>query len=615
MSIFSDVTHEEQWISVSDLMSALMMIFLLLSLFYMVSIIDQDEADEASVYQELMGENQTLMKQNEKLQAKVNQVVSQFFVVQKRSDQLVAADKLLTELKGEDVTPADIPTIVREHKQLLNELKAENIEAPEIPTILKEYTNLMEELKGTNTTVAEIPTIVNEQKQLRDELKGRSLTPTEIAAIVTEHTELADKLKGEKVDVKQVPTIVSEYKTIKELMADQKAPIVTLVKKHTELAEELEQAKKKLEGMNETHEFLQDLSLENIEKPDIPALVAYTKMLKELRNANVKTPEIPAIVVEHQKMLDEMKGENVKPPEIPTIVKDYKKLQEELKGRNLKPVEIASIVNDYEKLREELKTQEVEVSQVPRILSEYKILEDTLDAKDAANVVATLKRKNEEVEELKSQLKSTLTQAVVYDNAVKDLQQSLLVEFNSDLKKWNAELREDLTLRFNEPEVLFEAGKAEIKPRFKEILNEFFPRYLKLIMGKEYKDAVAEIRVEGHTSSDWIGLNPNSKEAYFRNMVLSQERARNTLFYIMDNVPTVKNNYSWLKSRMTANGLSSSRLVDKHGVLLTSKDSTGKEDRRLSRRVEFRVKLKQGSDIAKKLENADANNPDNPNLK
>ena len=191
-----------------------------------------------------------------------------------------------------------------------------------------------------------------------------------------------------------------------------------------------------------------------------------------------------------------------------------------------------------------------------------------------------------------------VSQAVIYEDVIKELRQSLLGEFNPDLKKWNAELRDDLTFRFNEPTVLFDVGKTTIKPRFKRILDDFFPRYIRVITSDKFRNDIAEVRIEGHTSSFWGDLDSNSHEAYFNNMVLSQGRSRNTLNYVIQ-LPVAKQQIGWLRSKLTANGLSSSKLVDENGYLLTDPDSSGVENSKRSQRVEFRVRIDAESKITK----------------
>ena len=151
--------------------------------------------------------------------------------------------------------------------------------------------------------------------------------------------------------------------------------------------------------------------------------------------------------------------------------------------------------------------------------------------------------------------------------------------FKDDLKKWNAEVDEDsLSFRFNSPEVLFDPGKADIKPQFKAILDDFFPRYVNVLMDKDFKDKIIEIRIEGHTSSDWAG--DTSEASYFKNMALSQERTRATLEYCLS-LPQISENREWIKHILTANGLSSSKL--KYA------EDNKTEDAVHSRRVEFRI--------------------------
>jgi outer membrane protein OmpA-like peptidoglycan-associated protein len=168
--------------------------------------------------------------------------------------------------------------------------------------------------------------------------------------------------------------------------------------------------------------------------------------------------------------------------------------------------------------------------------------------------------------------------AILYDDMRNDLYRSLLLEFKGDLEKWRAEIDPDLTIRFREPEVLFDSGKSDLKPKFLEILNDFFPRYVKILGLAQYRDSIEEVRIEGHTSSYWMGLS--SDQAYFKNMELSQARTRSTLEYVLTNT-RVFGFERWIKSLLTANGLSSSKPR-------FNADKT--ENPIASQRVEFRVR-------------------------
>ena len=155
-------------------------------------------------------------------------------------------------------------------------------------------------------------------------------------------------------------------------------------------------------------------------------------------------------------------------------------------------------------------------------------------------------------------------------------------EFRSDFLEWDVRLLEDLTIRFRNPDVLFEGGKAEIRPEFDGILRNFFPRYMSAII--PHREDIREIRIEGHTSSDFGGISEGDK--YIRNMGLSQERAYAILKFVLE-LPESSEYSEWAKPHITANGLSSSHLLNERGELISA--AGGEENRDLSRRVEFRL--------------------------
>lgn len=169
-----------------------------------------------------------------------------------------------------------------------------------------------------------------------------------------------------------------------------------------------------------------------------------------------------------------------------------------------------------------------------------------------------------------------------YDKIKTQLYIDLQDEFKEDLTVWRATIDSTLCVRFQEPSMLFDFDRAILKENFKNILDDFFPRYIKVLSRPEYHNNIVEIRIEGHTDSDG---------EYFHNMELSQNRTRAVLQYcfeLMDNQQA-----QWTKNLITANGLSSSQPIIVNG----------KEDKNLSRRVEFRVRTnaeKQLERIAEK---------------
>jgi len=181
--------------------------------------------------------------------------------------------------------------------------------------------------------------------------------------------------------------------------------------------------------------------------------------------------------------------------------------------------------------------------------------------------------------------------AEAWQQREEEIYQALSREFQDDLPKWNAIIiRKTLLIRFNSPEILFETGEDQIRPEFKTILDDFYPRYVRVL--KPFRKALDELRIEGHTSSEWENSSPS--EAYIENMRLSQDRTRAVLEYVL-NLVTIENEHIWLRRLVTANGLSSSRTI---------RTPVGLEDPVRSRRVEFRVRTNADSQIARILETA-----------
>ena len=55
-------------------------------------------------------------------------------------------------------------------------------------------------------------------------------------------------------------------------------------------------------------------------------------------------------------------------------------------------------------------------------------------------------------------------------------------EFKDDFEDWEVELDKDLSIKFTNPDVLFQSGKSDIRPKFANILNEFLPRYFDILL-------------------------------------------------------------------------------------------------------------------------------------
>ena len=159
-----------------------------------------------------------------------------------------------------------------------------------------------------------------------------------------------------------------------------------------------------------------------------------------------------------------------------------------------------------------------------------------------------------------------------------EIYEALNKEFRDDFSQWGAELdQKTLSVRFKEPDVLFKPNSSSIEEKFIVILDDFFPRYLKVLNNPKFRDSIQEVRIEGHTSSEWRS-DLGTDIAYLENMRLSQERARSVLTYVFGlKLPEQRD---WLIKHLTANGLSFSQRIE----------NDGKENFEKSRRVEFRIR-------------------------
>ncbi len=123
--------------------------------------------------------------------------------------------------------------------------------------------------------------------------------------------------------------------------------------------------------------------------------------------------------------------------------------------------------------------------------------------------------------------------------------------------------------------VLFTKGEAEIRPQLASFLRDFCPHWLATLRKSEAKADIGEIRIEGHSSSEWISADTPQK-AWVLNLDLSQRRAQAVLERCLGLVAGSALG-DWARGKLTAVGYSSSRPVL----------ADGGEDLRLSRRVVF----------------------------
>lgn len=187
--------------------------------------------------------------------------------------------------------------------------------------------------------------------------------------------------------------------------------------------------------------------------------------------------------------------------------------------------------------------------------------------------------------------KEQAQQNIVFEEfkATKDqLFSELQNTFRDDFKEWDMVLDKDLSIKFTNPDVLFQPAQVYIRPRFATILDDFLPRYFEVLLQEKYRDRIAEIRIEGHT--DTKPAYRYNNDPYIGNVILSQLRSAEVLKYFRQ-LPFYRNLAKDQERRLqfltTANGLSYGRTLDENGELTVESNQPAND--RLSRRVEFRI--------------------------
>lgn len=164
------------------------------------------------------------------------------------------------------------------------------------------------------------------------------------------------------------------------------------------------------------------------------------------------------------------------------------------------------------------------------------------------------------------------------------LVEALKKEFNdSDLKVSVDEKTGAISM---DSSILFETNQYTLKNTGKDFLAEFMPRYLKILLSREFTPYISEIVIEGHT---------DTKGNYLFNLDLSQKRAYSVAEYCIDSKNNILNDKERenLEKILSTNGKSFSDPVYAND---------GSIDAEASRRVEILFRLRDEDMINEMME-------------
>ncbi len=166
-----------------------------------------------------------------------------------------------------------------------------------------------------------------------------------------------------------------------------------------------------------------------------------------------------------------------------------------------------------------------------------------------------------------------------------DIYSKLEREFQGDMERWNASLsKDDLSIKFfmdeRSPKVMFKPGDGRQTDYYDDLIRDFCPRYYAVVRPMVESSLITEIKVEGHTSSEWKGGSDEST-SYYSNLELSQSRAKNVMESCLRSIEsTAGSDYIPFRKKTTANGVAFSKVIV---------GPDGRENANASRRVEFKI--------------------------
>lgn len=189
-----------------------------------------------------------------------------------------------------------------------------------------------------------------------------------------------------------------------------------------------------------------------------------------------------------------------------------------------------------------------------------------------------------------------------YIETKENLHDKLKDEFKNDTTKWQMSIGKDLTIKFDNPTVLFDSGEWELTSSFKNILQDFLPRYFNILLKDTLRTKIQEIRIEGHT--DDVHIPKLHNDPYIANIILSQQRALSVVKYFRE-LPVFKQyskeEQNLIEYWLIASGFSYGKSLDDNGeYTFKTKNNINKD---LSRRVEIRIVTNGDIEIEKFMKN------------
>lgn len=167
----------------------------------------------------------------------------------------------------------------------------------------------------------------------------------------------------------------------------------------------------------------------------------------------------------------------------------------------------------------------------------------------------------------------------LFSNINNDIYKEMQNEFKNDVNLWGLTIyKNPLNVSFSKSHLIFQKNGYHIKPSYKVILKDFFPRYMDILI--KYKSMIKSINIKVYSSKE----NPKGstqEEKFNRNLILTQDTA-DEISYFIENITnnTILQNKNWLKKNITYKGMSSSKAIYNKNITIKP-----------SKRIEFNIEL------------------------
>ncbi|MEA2072947.1 MAG: hypothetical protein U9O86_05120 [Campylobacterota bacterium] len=160
--------------------------------------------------------------------------------------------------------------------------------------------------------------------------------------------------------------------------------------------------------------------------------------------------------------------------------------------------------------------------------------------------------------------------------SVNDFYKTLCEIYKDEIASSVLEVKKDLSIEFLDKALYFAVGEYKLTGKQKAFLSKFSKKLMSFLYTN--RDKVKSLEISGHTSSEW-GASDYTKR-YLNNEKLSLNRSYETISYIFRNES--KEKQLWLSKVLQGSGYSYSHNIAFNHI----------EDKRLSRRVSFKIILK-----------------------